>query len=103
MAIERSAKKSAKELAKEIPMERLIQMKLDFFDLIDMAIERIAKSKKIDMDQVVKGLNAVKTELGEPTKVTSNTNKNYNNEELSDEDKELISNYIKQKYGGSNK
>ena len=30
MAIERSAKKSAKELAKEIPMERLIQMKLDF-------------------------------------------------------------------------
>lgn len=98
MAIEKSAKKSANDLTKAIPLERLIQMKLDFFDLIEMAIERIPKARKMDMDQIVKGLNAIKTELGEPTKVTQNTNTNYN-EDISDEDKELISNYIKQKHG----
>lgn len=98
MAIEKSAKKSANDLTKAIPLERLIQMKLDFFDLIELAIEKLASAKKIDMDQIVKGLNAIKTELGEPTKVTQNTNTNYN-EDISDEDKELISNYIKQKHG----
>jgi len=100
MAIEKSAKKSANDLTKAIPLERLIQMKLDFFDLIEMAIERIPKARKMDMDQIVKGLNAIKTELGEPTKVTTNTNINHT-EELSDEDKELINNYIKQKHGSN--
>lgn len=96
-AIEKSIEKQATQLSAQIPLDRLIRMKTDFFDLIDQAIDWMLQKENVDIDKVIKWLNAIKTELWEPTSVSKNENTNKNTNELSQEDRELIDNYFKNK------
>jgi hypothetical protein len=54
----------------------LIRMKTDFFDLIDQAIDWMQQKDNVDIEKVIKWLNAIKTELWEPTTVAKNENEN---------------------------
>lgn len=75
-AIEKSIEKQATQLSAKIPIERLIRMKTDFFDLIDQAIDWMQQKDNVDIEKVIKWLNAIKTELWEPTTVAKNENEN---------------------------
>lgn len=77
-AIEKRAEKEAAELSAKIPLERLYRMKWDFFDLIDQAIDWMQQKDNVDIEKVIKWLNAIKTELWEPTTVNKNENDNNN-------------------------
>ena len=99
-AIEKTIQKQAEELSAKIPMDRLIRMKTDFFDLIEAAIQWMQWKDNVDIDKVIKWLNAIKTELWEPTSVNKNDNTNINKDSITIEDKELIDNYFKQKQNG---
>lgn len=75
-AIEKSLERQAKQLSAKIPLERLVRMKSDFFDLIDQAIDWMQQKDNVDIEKVIKWLNAIKTELWEPTNVSKNENEN---------------------------
>lgn len=75
-AIEKTLEKQATQLSAKIPIERLIRMKTDFFDLIDQAIDWMQQKDNVDIEKVIKWLNAIKTELWEPTTVAKNENEN---------------------------
>ena len=75
-ANEKSIEKQATQLSAKIPIERLIRMKTDFFDLIDQAIDWMQQKDNVDIEKVIKWLNAIKTELWEPTTVAKNENEN---------------------------
>lgn len=75
-AIAKSIEKQATQLSAKIPIERLIRMKTDFFDLIDQAIDWMQQKDNVDIEKVIKWLNAIKTELWEPTTVAKNENEN---------------------------
>lgn len=75
-AIEKTLEKQATQLSAKIPIERLIRMKSDFFDLIDQAIDWMQQKDNVDIEKVIKWLNAIKTELWEPTTVAKNENEN---------------------------
>lgn len=103
--VEKALKKKQEELAQklQIPMEQLFESKKATILLTRKKLKYFAELDKesigdIDIGDIEKIYKIIKTELWEPTKITTNTNINHN-EELSDEDKELISNYIKQKHG----
>lgn len=74
--IEKTLEKQATQLSAKIPIERLIRMKTDFFDLIDQAIDWMQQKDNVDIEKVIKWLNAIKTELWEPTTVAKNENEN---------------------------
>lgn len=75
-AIAKSLEKQANQLSAKIPLDRLVRMKSDFFDLIDQAIDTMMSQKNVEIDKVIKWLNAIKTELWEPTTVAKNENEN---------------------------
>lgn len=77
-AIQKRIEKEADKLSAKIPLERLYRMKWDFFDLIDQAIDWMQQKDNVDIEKVIKGLNAIKTELWEPTTVNKNENDNNN-------------------------
>jgi len=75
-AIAKSLEKQANQLSAKIPLDRLVRMKSDFFDLIDQAIDTMMAQDNVEIDKVIKWLNAIKTELWEPTSVSKNENEN---------------------------
>lgn len=75
-AIAKSLEKQANQLSAKIPLDRLVRMKSDFFDLIDQAIDTMMSQENVEIDKVIKWLNAIKTELWEPTTVAKNENEN---------------------------
>lgn len=75
-AIAKSLEKQANQLSAKIPLDRLVRMKSDFFDLIDQAIDTMMNQENVEIDKVIKWLNAIKTELWEPTTVAKNENEN---------------------------
>lgn len=75
-AIAKSLEKQASQLSAKIPLDRLVRMKSDFFDLIDQAIDTMMSQENVEIDKVIKWLNAIKTELWEPTSVSKNENEN---------------------------
>lgn len=73
-ALEKTLKNKAKELSAKIDVDKLIRMKNEFFDTIDLAISQMKESERINMQDVIKWLNAIKTELGETTQINQNKN-----------------------------
>lgn len=71
-ALEENAKKKAKEI--EVPIEALQVWKKNA--LVGIMNDLTKKSDKMSMSDKVKGLNALKTELWEPTTVSKNENIN---------------------------
>lgn len=80
-ALEESAKKKAKEL--QIPIETLQLWKKNA--LVGIMNDLTKKSDKLSISDKVKWLNALKTELWEPTTVSKNENIN-KNEPLNESD-----------------
>lgn len=80
-ALEENAKKKAKEI--EVPIEALQVWKKNA--LVGIMNDLTKKSDKLSISDKVKWLNALKTELGEPTTVSKNENIN-KTEPLNEED-----------------
>lgn len=93
-ALEENAKKQAKSL--QVPLEELMKWKKAILQLLLVQVSKYVKlSQKwedfdIDTNDVDRILKIFKTELWEPTKITKNENTNFNNEELTEEDQQIL-------------
>lgn len=72
--IEKIIEKESTKLSQKIDVDKLIRMKHDFFDTIDMAIDQMQNSDKVNMKDLIAWLNAIKTELWETTQINQNKN-----------------------------
>ena len=72
--IEKIIEKESTKLSQKIDVDKLIRMKNAFFDTIDMAIEQMQSSDKVNMKDLIAWLNAIKTELWETTQINQNKN-----------------------------
>ena len=72
--IEKTIERESTKLSQKIDVDKLIRMKHDFFDTIDMAIEQMQSADKVNMKDLIAWLNAIKTELGETTSINQNKN-----------------------------
>lgn len=72
--IEKTIERESTKLSQQIDVDKLIRMKNDFINTIDLEIQKLQASNKINMRDVVTWLNAIKTELGETTSINQNKN-----------------------------
>ena len=72
--IEKMVEKESTKLSQQIDVDKLIRMKHEFFDTIDMAIDQMQNSDKVNMKDLIAWLNAIKTELWETTQINQNKN-----------------------------
>lgn len=72
--IEKTIERESTKLSQQIDVNKLIRMKNEFFDTIDMAIDQLQNSDKVNMKDLILWLNAIKTELGETTSINQNKN-----------------------------
>ena len=72
--IEKIIEKESTKLSQKIDVDKLIRMKHEFFDTIDMAIDQMQNSDKVNMKDLIAWLNAIKTELWETTQINQNKN-----------------------------
>lgn len=72
--IEKIIEKESTKLSQQIDVDKLIRMKHEFFDTIDMAIDQLQNSDKVNMKDLILWLNAIKTELWETTQINQNKN-----------------------------
>ena len=107
--IEKALERKQNELAKklEIPMEQLLESKKVTIQLTRKKLKyywdmKDSEIKNIDLSDLEKIYKITKTELWEPTSVSKNENTNKNTNELSQEDRELIDNYFKNKNNDRN-
>ena len=107
--VEKALERKQNELAKklEIPMEQLLESKKVTIQLTRKKLKyywdmKDSEIKNIDLSDLEKIYKITKTELWEPTSVSKNENTNKNTNELSQEDRELIDNYFKNKNNDRN-
>ena len=87
--VQKALTKKANDEAKKLWVTIEFLMKAKKNALIKIA-KLITEDEDIWMKDLVNWLSAMKTELGEPSKITKNENTNFNTEQLSEEDEEIL-------------
>ncbi len=72
--LEKMIERESTKLSQQIDVDKLIRMKHEFFDTIDMAIDQMQNADKVNMKDLIAWLNAIKTELWETTQINQNKN-----------------------------